>query len=149
MSPKGYFRLSEAFEGKCRPWKVASHDEPEEKSQCEETNYKANYPNLYDTDDRRRGVGSWPSRIRSCCCWVRRRYSGGSLGRPERASITMRTKHDEARPHLFTPKGGDRNGERLDQQISILPPLIRPRTRHPHEGQARPSLLWANRQSVS
>ena len=62
--------------------------------------------------------------------------------RPERASITMRTKPDEARPHLFTPKGGDRNGERLDQQISILPPLIRPRTRHPHEGQARPSLLW-------
>jgi hypothetical protein len=33
-----------------------------------------------------------------------RRYSGGAGGRPQRASITMRTKHGEARPHLFTKK---------------------------------------------
>jgi hypothetical protein len=44
MSPKGYFRLSEAFEGKCRPWKVASHDEPEEKSQCEEDEPQSELP---------------------------------------------------------------------------------------------------------
>jgi hypothetical protein len=81
--------------------------------------------------------------IRSCCCWVHRRYSGGASGRPQRAlNHDANENMTKPGPILFTPKGGDRNGERLDQQISILPPLIRPRTRHPHEGQARPSLLW-------
>ena len=62
--------------------------------------------------------------------------------RPERASITMRTKPDEARPHLFTPEKGRSKGRVIGQQISILPPLIRLEDLHPHEVQARPSLLW-------